>query len=108
VWAVQRPKILVRNEKKLSLTFDQMPLVTEIVDYDEILHVRKACEGPNVTLAYNKPVHFIKASGCTLVDSYENEWLDCVNNVAHVGHCDRTVCFSHIRNTSTERQALTV
>lgn len=57
------------------------------MDYDAVLAKRRAHIGPNTTLVYKRPLHMVRGEGCRLWDADGNEYLDCVNNVAHVGHC---------------------
>lgn len=33
------------------------------------------------------PLHIVKGQGCKLYDPQGNDYLDCINNVSHVGHC---------------------
>ena len=35
---------------------------------------------------YDTPLHMVRGEGCRLYDYEGREYLDCVNNVAHVGH----------------------
>ena len=43
--------------------------------------------GPNVPTFYRIPVHIIRGEGIWLWDAGGKRYLDCYNNVAHVGHC---------------------
>ncbi len=43
--------------------------------------------GPNVPTFYQTPVHIVKGQGVWLWDANGKRYLDCYNNVAHVGHC---------------------
>ena len=56
---------------------------------------RRAHIGPNTTLNYSKPLHIVRGEGCHLYDADGVEYLDCVNNVAHVGHCNPKVGFQN-------------
>jgi len=42
--------------------------------------------GPNAALSYDQPLLVETGEGCYLFDETGREFLDCVNNVAHVGH----------------------
>jgi 4-aminobutyrate aminotransferase-like enzyme len=42
--------------------------------------------GPSVSLSYREPIHVVRGRGTRLYDVWGREYLDCVNNVAHVGH----------------------
>jgi 4-aminobutyrate aminotransferase-like enzyme/Ser/Thr protein kinase RdoA (MazF antagonist) len=39
-----------------------------------------------LSLAYREPLHIVGGRGAYLIDAAGTEWLDLVNNVAHVGH----------------------
>ena len=43
--------------------------------------------GPNVPTFYRQPVHIVRGQGVWLWDADGKRYLDCYNNVAHVGHC---------------------
>ena len=40
-----------------------------------------------LSLAYREPLHIVRGAGAYLYDADGREYLDLVNNVAHVGHC---------------------
>ena len=42
---------------------------------------------PQVALNYETPLVIVRGKGCYLYDEEGKEYLDSVNNVAHVGHC---------------------
>ena len=48
---------------------------------------RTAVLGPNVPTFYETPVHLVKGEGVWVWDSDGRKYLDCYNNVPHVGHC---------------------
>ena len=43
--------------------------------------------GPNVPTFYDDPVHLVRGEGVWLWDAAGRRYLDCYNNVAHLGHC---------------------
>lgn len=43
--------------------------------------------GPNVSTFYEEPVHMVRGQGTRVWDAEGREYLDCYNNVPHVGHC---------------------
>jgi 4-aminobutyrate aminotransferase-like enzyme len=43
--------------------------------------------GPNLSLAYRQPLHIVRGYLQYLYDADGREYIDAVNNVAHVGHC---------------------
>ncbi len=47
---------------------------------------REAAFGSNLSLSYDRPLHIVRGVGTRLYDVYGRSYLDCVNNVAHVGH----------------------
>jgi 4-aminobutyrate aminotransferase-like enzyme len=42
--------------------------------------------GPSLSLSYRVPLHIVRGQGAYLYDADGRAYLDCVNNVAHVGH----------------------
>lgn len=42
--------------------------------------------GPSLSLSYRRPLHIVRGRGSWLYDIDGQPYLDCVNNVAHVGH----------------------
>lgn len=56
--------------------------------------------GPNVSTFYEDPVHFVKGSGVWLWDAEGRKYLDCYNNVPHVGHCNARVVEAICRQAS--------
>lgn len=53
----------------------------------ELLAARRKYIGKNVKLAYEQPLHIVRGDGQYLFDAQGRRYLDCVNNIAHVGHC---------------------
>jgi 4-aminobutyrate aminotransferase-like enzyme len=49
--------------------------------------------GPNTSLNYGDPaaLHVVRGEGARLFDAEGRAYLDCVNNVAHVGHANPAV-----------------
>ena len=45
----------------------------------------------NHALMYSEPLHIVRGKGAWLYDNDGNEYLDCANNVAHVGHSNLKV-----------------
>lgn len=56
--------------------------------------------GPNVPYFYDDPVHFVRGEGVWLFDHAGRRYLDCYNNVPHVGHCHPRVVEAIQRQTS--------
>jgi 4-aminobutyrate aminotransferase-like enzyme/Ser/Thr protein kinase RdoA (MazF antagonist) len=53
----------------------------------ETLAERKARIGYNLSISYRQPLKIVRGLGVHLYDELGQPYLDCVNNVAHVGHC---------------------
>ena len=54
---------------------------------NDLIDRRQAVLGPNVPTFYEEPVHLIKGEGVWVWDKDGQKYLDCYNNVPHVGHC---------------------
>lgn len=56
-----------------------------------VSELREAHLPPNLKVQYkaswNLGLHMVQGKGCRLYTVDGDEYLDCVNNVAHVGHC---------------------
>lgn len=57
----------------------------------ELIERRASLLGPNVSTFYEEPVHIVRGEGVWLWDSDGRKYLDCYNNVPHVGHCNPRV-----------------
>ncbi|UOA28952.1 aminotransferase class III-fold pyridoxal phosphate-dependent enzyme [Pseudosulfitobacter sp. DSM 107133] len=57
----------------------------------ELMEARKRLLGPGVSTFYDDPVHIVKGEGVWLWDADGRKYLDCYNNVPHVGHCNPRV-----------------
>ena len=51
-----------------------------------ILKKRKQNISNNLSISYNKPLHMLEAKDQYFFDRYGRRYLDCVNNISHVGH----------------------
>ena len=56
-----------------------------------LLSDRARLMGPNVSTFYDDPVHIVRGEGVWLWDADGRKYLDCYNNVPHVGHCNPRV-----------------
>jgi len=52
----------------------------------ELLSSRQKNLGPSLSISYQSPLHIVSGSRQYLYDADGRRYLDCVNNVAHVGH----------------------
>jgi 4-aminobutyrate aminotransferase-like enzyme len=67
----------------------------------EIIARRARLLGPNVSTFYDEPVHLVKGEGVWVWDAAGRRYLDCYNNVPHVGHCHPRVVEAICRQAST-------
>ena len=66
--------------------------------YNEIRHQRKKLLGPNLSLSYQNPIYVDRGAFQYLYSHDGQTFLDCVNNIAHVGHCH-----PHINQVATQQ-----
>ena len=64
----------------------RLPGETTYVESSGLEQRRKHVLGQNLSLSYDEPIHVVRGRGAYLYDSLGREYLDGVNNVAHVGH----------------------
>lgn len=53
----------------------------------EMMARRTRLLGPNVSTFYDDPLHLVRGNGVWVWDAQGRKYLDCYNNVPHVGHC---------------------
>ena len=63
-----------------------LPLETTYVEPMGVSERRAQALSPNLTLSYEAPIHVVRGEGSYLFDVLGRRYLDCVNNIAHVGH----------------------
>lgn len=63
-----------------------LPLETTFREPQGLLERRNNVLSPNLHLSYKTPIHVVRGKGSHLFDVLGRSYLDCVNNVAHVGH----------------------
>lgn len=66
-----------------------------------LLERRKHRLGPGARLFYDDPVELVRGEGCWLWDAAGRRYLDCYNNVPHVGHCHPHVVEAISRQAAT-------
>ena len=54
---------------------------------ETLIERRTRLMGPNIPTFYRTPVHIVRGQGVWLWDADGKRYLDCYNNVPHVGHC---------------------
>jgi 4-aminobutyrate aminotransferase-like enzyme len=52
-----------------------------------LLARRERLLGPNMRVFYDDPVQLVRGLGVWVYDADGRKYLDCYNNVPHVGHC---------------------
>ena len=52
----------------------------------EIVAKRKELLLPNLSISYSDPIKFVRGDGVWLIDNFGRAYLDCFNNVCHLGH----------------------
>ncbi|PRZ20364.1 aminotransferase class III-fold pyridoxal phosphate-dependent enzyme [Flavobacterium granuli] len=77
------------NEFRLACGFS--PVIHPEDNHETILKERQQYIGKNLSISYAKKVKIDKGALQYLYDDQGNTFLDCVNNVSHVGHCHPTV-----------------
>lgn len=70
---------------------DFYSIIDEENNYKKLLEDRKKYIGKNLSVSYQKPLKIIKGALQYLYDDKGNTFVDCVNNVSHVGHCHPVV-----------------
>ncbi|MBE1283536.1 MAG: aminotransferase class III-fold pyridoxal phosphate-dependent enzyme [Rhodobacteraceae bacterium] len=68
---------------------------------EELIADRARLLGPNVSTFYEEPVHLVKGDGVWVWDAAGRKYLDCYNNVPHVGHCHPKVVEAICKQAST-------
>ncbi len=67
----------------------------------DLMERRARLMGPNVPTFYETPVHLVRGEGVWLWDADGKKYLDCYNNVPHVGHCHPRVVDAICRQSGT-------
>ncbi|MEM6939927.1 MAG: aminotransferase class III-fold pyridoxal phosphate-dependent enzyme [Pseudomonadota bacterium] len=68
---------------------------------EDLLRARDRLLGPNVSTFYEEPIHLVKGEGVWLWDADGRQYLDCYNNVPHVGHCHPKVVEAICKQAAT-------
>ena len=61
------------------------------VQKEKILLRRKKNIARNLSISYQDPLHMLEAKGQFFYDEQGRRYLDCVNNISHVGHSNKFV-----------------
>ncbi len=68
---------------------------------EDLVARRRRLLGPNVSTFYDEPVHLVRGEGVWVWDCAGRKYLDCYNNVPHVGHCNPQVVNAICRQAAT-------
>lgn len=68
---------------------------------ETLLERRARLLGPNMSTFYDDPVHLVRGEGVWLWDAEGRKYLDCYNNVPHVGHGHPRVVDAICRQAAT-------
>jgi 4-aminobutyrate aminotransferase-like enzyme len=81
---------------------DQQARITTVSERTRRLVERRGRRlGPNVSTFYEEPLHLVRGQGVWVWDADGNRYLDCYNNVPHVGHCHPRVVEAICRQAAT-------
>ncbi|WP_457587344.1 aminotransferase class III-fold pyridoxal phosphate-dependent enzyme [Ensifer canadensis] len=69
--------------------------------HDEIVKLRKELLLPNLSISYEKPIKFVRGEGVWLIDDSGRAYLDCFNNVCHIGHSHPAVVEAMAKQAAT-------
>ncbi len=69
----------------------RLPGETTFTESADLGPRREAAFGANLSLSYDAPLHIVRGIDTHLYDELGRGYLDCINNVAHVGHERREV-----------------
>ncbi|QYA15994.1 aspartate aminotransferase family protein [Rhizobium sp. AB2/73] len=70
-------------------------------DNTALIARRERLLGRNMSLFYDDPVHLVRGEGVWVWDADGRKYLDCYNNVPHVGHCHPRVVEAIARQAAT-------
>lgn len=68
---------------------------------NDLIARRARLLGPNVPTFYERPIEIVRGEGVWLWDAEGRRYLDCYNNVAHVGHCHPRVVAAIAQQAAT-------
>lgn len=88
-------RLIKINPVKAQDCFRQACGFSQLVDhsagYTVLLKEREKHIGRNLSISYRQPLKIVKGALQYLYDDKGNTFVDCVNNVSHVGHCHPVV-----------------
>ena len=91
----------IKAENAFLIACNYVSIIHEKEDYKNIELDRHAHVGRNLSISYEQHLKIDKSALQYLYDDKGNTYLDCVNNVSHVGHCHPTVVRSAQKQIAT-------
>lgn len=85
-------KVVQTGDDSIARTTHRVSLSLSLIQFNLTVNFTTNLINSNfsasVTLFFKKaPIKIVKGSGQYMLDEQGNSYLDCINNVAHVGHC---------------------
>ncbi len=90
-WLIQIGQKTLSRERNLKMATSKQSLIER----------RAQLLSPNVSTFYDDPVHLVKGEGVWVWDVDDKRYLDCYNNVPHVGHCHPRVVEAIYKQAAT-------
>ncbi|HVK90597.1 MAG TPA: aminotransferase class III-fold pyridoxal phosphate-dependent enzyme, partial [Mycoplana sp.] len=69
--------------------------------HEDIVKLRRDLLLPNLSIAYDEPIKFVRGEGVWLIDDGGRAYLDCFNNVCHIGHAHPAVVEAMAKQAAT-------
>lgn len=81
----------VQAQNRFNLCCGFKTVYPEAIADPELRQERRKVIGANLSISYRDPIKIVKGALQYLYDEQGNTYIDCVNNVSHVGHCHPVV-----------------
>ena len=91
----------VRAHNAFRLACGFSSIIAKDDDYAALENKRKEHVGRNLSISYQGHLKIVKGALQYLYDDKGNTFIDCVNNVSHVGHCHPAVVKAIQKQTAT-------
>jgi 4-aminobutyrate aminotransferase-like enzyme/Ser/Thr protein kinase RdoA (MazF antagonist) len=78
-------------QNRFNLCCGFKTVYSEAIAEPRLKQERKKVIGANLSISYRNPIKIVKGALQYLYDEQGNTYIDCVNNVSHVGHCHPVV-----------------
>lgn len=81
----------LKAENDFRIACGLTPCIQPEDQYAKLLEERRSYIGKNLSISYKEKVKIVKGALQYLYDDKGNTFVDCVNNVSHIGHCHPTL-----------------